>query len=174
MGDPPIFFDGWAPVVRTAILTPIGYVALIVFLRASGKRAIAQMNVFDWIVTVALGSALAALIVTPNVALVQGLLGIGGLILLQYLVSLATSRWERLRTIVTAEPVLLVREGRMLRDAMRRERIAESEILQAVRQSGRSRVEDVGAVVLETNGTFSVLDDAAPDAPPFEEPMRPD
>lgn len=165
MDDPPIFFDGWAPIVRTAILTPLAYVALVVLLRVSGKRAIAQMNVFDWVVTVALGSALAALIIQPRVSLAQGVLGIALLLALQFGVSSVTSRSERARRLVTAEPVLVLRDGRLLREAMRRERVAESEVLQALRQSGRARPEEAAAVVLETNGSFTVLANAAPEAP---------
>lgn len=162
--DPALFFDGWRPVVRTAILTPVAYAALILFLRAAGKRSIAQLNVFDWVVTVALGSALAALVITPDVALVQGLVGIGGLIALQYLLSLATSRWERLRGVVTAEPVLLVRDGELLRAAMRRERVAESEVLQALRQAGKASPDQASAVILESNGTFAVVGEGTADA----------
>lgn len=157
MDDPPIFFDGWAPIVRTAILTPLAYGALVLFLRVSGKRTLAQLNIFDWVVTVALGSALASVIVSPNVALAQGLLGIGGLIALQLVVSLVTSRSERTRNLVTTEPALLARDGELLHDAMRRERIAESEVLQALRQSGSTSLQSAAAIILETNGSFTVI-----------------
>jgi uncharacterized membrane protein YcaP (DUF421 family) len=164
MEETAFVFDGWDPVVRTALLTPLAYVGLVLFLRVSGKRTLAQLNVFDWVVTVALGSALAALIVSPDIALVQGLVGIGGLIAMQHILSLVTSRWERARRLVTAEPVLIVRDGELLRDAMRRERLADSEVLQALRQAGRPSLAGVGAIILETNGSFTVLTDAAPDA----------
>jgi uncharacterized membrane protein YcaP (DUF421 family) len=164
VSDATLFFDGWDPVLRTAILTPLAYAGMVLFLRVSGKRTLAQLNVFDWVVTVALGSALATVVVSPNVALLPGLLGIGGLIGMQYLVSLLTSRWEGARRLVTAEPVLIIRDGELLRGAMRRERIAESEVLQALRKSGKATPGEVRAVILETNGSFTVLGDAAADA----------
>ena len=170
MGDPPIFFDGWAPVVRTAILTPLAYGALVVVLRVAGKRTLAQLNIFDWVVTVALGSALASVIVSPEVALAQGLLGIAGLVALQFAVSLVTSRSERARRLVTTEPALIARDGELLRDAMRRERVAESEVLQALRESGSASLGAVAAVILETNGTFTVIAEAEPGAAGIAEP----
>jgi uncharacterized membrane protein YcaP (DUF421 family) len=173
VGDTVLFYDGWEPIVRTAIVTPLAYAGLVLALRVAGKRTLAQLNVFDWVVTVALGSALATVVVSTDVALAQGMLAIAGLIALQFAVSFVTSRWERARHVVTAEPMLLVRDGEMLREAMRRERVAESELLQALRESGHPRVEGVAAVVLETNGAFTVLTEAAPDAPAIAQPRSP-
>ena len=57
-----IFFDSWESVVRTIVITVLAYVLLIVLLRISGKRTLSKMNVFDLIVTIALGSTLATVI----------------------------------------------------------------------------------------------------------------
>ena len=173
MGETVVFYDGWEPIVRTAIITPLAYAGLVVALRVAGKRTLSQLNVFDWVVTVALGSALATVVITPDVALAHGMLAIAGLIGLQVAVSFVTSRWEGARNVVTAEPVLLVRDGEILDGAMRRERVAESELLQALREAGHSRVEDVAAVVLETNGAFTVLGEGAAGAPAVAQPRAP-
>jgi uncharacterized membrane protein YcaP (DUF421 family) len=60
---------------------------------------------------------------------------------------------------VKSEPALLVRDGVLLNAAMRRERVDRDEILAAIRGSGISAVGEVRAVVLETDGSFSVLRD---------------
>ena len=57
-------FDGWLPVARTLILGFMSYVGLVILLRASGKRALSKMNAFDLIVTVALGSTLATVLLS--------------------------------------------------------------------------------------------------------------
>ena len=66
------YFDDWAGIVRVVVTAVAAYTALIVLLRISGKRTLAQPNLFDWIVTVALGSTLAGVILTPYVPLAEG------------------------------------------------------------------------------------------------------
>jgi uncharacterized membrane protein YcaP (DUF421 family) len=62
--------------------------------------------------------------------------------------------------LVKSDPTLLVFRGRQLEDAIRAQRVSEEEVLQAVRQRGFASVADVHAVVLETDGSFSVIGEA--------------
>lgn len=119
------------------------------------------MNNFDWIVTVAVGSLFASMVVLKDVSFAEGALSIGLLLALQFGVTLATSRWEWARTAVLAPPSLLYFRGRFLSDAMRKERVSRDEILAAVRESGASSIDQVGAVVLESDADLSVLQEDA-------------
>ncbi|MBD0377567.1 MAG: DUF421 domain-containing protein, partial [Flavisolibacter sp.] len=69
-----IFFDSWESIIRTIIITVLAYALLIFLLRTSGKRTLSKMNAFDFIVTVALGSTLATVMLNKNVALIDGVL----------------------------------------------------------------------------------------------------
>jgi uncharacterized membrane protein YcaP (DUF421 family) len=64
-----MFFDGWKGLGQTAVAGIVAYTSLILLLRISGKRTLAKMNAFDLIVTVALGSVLATVILSKDVAL---------------------------------------------------------------------------------------------------------
>lgn len=152
-----IFFSEPAFLVRVLIVGILAYVALVIIVRLSGKRTLSSMNAFDFIVNVAIGSVLASTIVSRNVSLAEGILALGILVGLQYLVSWSSVRSEKVQKAVKSEPRLLFHDGRYLHDAMRRERIAESEIRQALRSEGISSPEIVAAIVLETNGNLSVL-----------------
>ena len=154
---PDFVFQGWGILARTLIVGVASYVALIAILRVSGKRTLAKMNAFDFIVTIALGSTVASVLLSPDVALAEGFLALALLVGLQYVTAWTSTRSSRFKRIVTAEPTLLVRRGELLHDAMRRERVAELEIHQAARQQGFASLADVEAVVLESDGTFSVL-----------------
>ena len=55
-----IFYDGWKDLVRIVLAAPAIYFTIIVFIRLAGKRSTSQMNNFDWVVTVALGSIAGA------------------------------------------------------------------------------------------------------------------
>lgn len=152
-----MWFDTWADVGRVVLVGAAAYGALVVALRLSGKRTLGQLNAFDFVVTVAIGSTLATILLSSEVSFVEGLAALALLVLLQFVVALASSRSERLRGAITSRPTLVVWNGRIDRAALARHRLAESEVLQAVRGSGAGVLEDIGAVVLETDGTLSVI-----------------
>lgn len=146
-----------ARLVKTLLLGTISYAALIAMLRVSGKRTLAQMNAFDFVVTVALGSTLSAILVSPEVSLAQGVLALALLVALQFVVTYGAVRLNWIARFVKNEPAMLLYRGEMLSDALRRERVAPAEVEQAVRAQGYLTLAEVHAVVLETDGTFSVI-----------------
>ena len=150
-------FESWASLGHTALAALAGYVMLIAVLRISGKRTLAKLNAFDLVVTVALGSTLASVITSDRLPLANGLLALGLLVLLQYSVAWMNLRSSWVRRLVKSDPTLLVSRGVMLHDALRQSRVAADEILAALRSAGLQRLEDAAAVVLETDGSLSVL-----------------
>ncbi len=152
-----MFFDNWYGLARILVVGPLAYFALVLLLRASGNRTLSKMNAFDLIVTVALGSTLATALLTEQVAFAEGVLGFAVLIGLQFAVTWLSVRSRLVTRLIKGEPVLLAHRGEMLRGAMRRQRVIEPEVLQAVRESGLVSLDEVEAVVLETDGTFSVV-----------------
>lgn len=154
-----IFFNGWAGPARTAIVGVMAYAMLIVFLRLSGKRTLSKMNAFDFIVTVALGSVLATILLSKDVTVLQGGVALALLIVLQYAVTWTSVRIGWVRKLVTGEPTLLLFEGQLLAEAMRRTRVTEDEVSTAVRAAGLRDYSAVHAVVLETDASFSVIED---------------
>lgn len=155
--DERVLFDGWAGLGRTLVVGVLAYAALVLLLRISGKRTLAKMNAFDLVVTVALGSTLATVLLSKDVALAEGVLAFGVLIGLQYALAWLSVRSGRFQALIKSEPALLLHRGRLLREAMRRERVSEEEVHAAVRADGIAGLEQVEAVVLETDGTFSVI-----------------
>lgn len=152
-----MLFDSWESILRTAVLGAAAYAALIVLIRLSGKRTLAKMNAFDLVVTVALGSTLATVILSKDVALAEGLVAFGVLIGLQFAIAWTSVRWKGFQNLVKSGPRLLVYDGRLLDRELVDERVTPEEILAALREKGVARVEDAGAVVLETDGTLTVL-----------------
>ncbi len=152
-----MFFDGWYGVLRVLVVGTIGYVALVLVLRTSGKRTLSKLNAFDFVVTVALGSTLATVLLSSSVSLAEGVTAIALLTGLQYLVTFSSVRSAAIRRAVRAEPTLLVLRGEVLPGALRQERVTESELRQAARQGGHPSLDDVDGLVLESDGSFSVL-----------------
>lgn len=152
-----MMFQGWPGIARTLLVGTLAYVTLVLFLRISGKRTLSKLNAFDLVVTVALGSTLSAILLQESIALAEGTTALGLLILLQYLVTFASVRSNSVAKLIRSEPTLLVRSGSFCRDAMMRQRITEDEIMSAVRSNGSEGLDEVEAVVLESDGTLSII-----------------
>jgi uncharacterized membrane protein YcaP (DUF421 family) len=155
------WFQGWSDIGRVVLVGTAAYVALVLVLRVSGKRTLAKLNAFDLVVTVALGSTLATILLNSSVSWSEGVVALGLLALLQLVVAYTTVHLPASRKVVTAEPTLLVRNGMLMREAMREQRVPDAEVRQALRSSGLGSLGDVAAVVLETDGTLSVIQTSA-------------
>ncbi|MEG3759931.1 YetF domain-containing protein [Pseudoalteromonas carrageenovora] len=152
-----MFFDDVQGLIRVLIIGVLGYIALVFWLRVSGKRTLSKWNVFDFIVTIALGSILASVIITKSVALLEGMLAFIVLIGLQYVITWLSVRSSKFASLIKAEPTLLLSNGEYCMAALKSQRVTKSEIRAAIRGAGILAIEDVAAVVLETDGSFSVL-----------------
>jgi uncharacterized membrane protein YcaP (DUF421 family) len=143
--------------IRTVTVGVLAYVGLVAFLRIAGKRVLTKLNAFDLVVSVALGSTLATILLDANISLLEGLLAFAILIGLQYIISISAMKSSSFNKLIKSEPKLLFLEGKFLEKAMREERIKKIEILQVIRSSGLGSVESAKAVVLETDGSMSVI-----------------
>lgn len=102
----PILFDDWAGVAWVLGVGLAAYGLLVVMLRASGKRTLSKMNAFDLVVTVALGSTLATVLLSPSVPLVEGVVALALLVYLQYAITWLSARVPAVRSLVKSEPTL--------------------------------------------------------------------
>ena len=152
-----MFFNSWDNLIHVAVVSALVYIGLVTFLRFSGKRTLSSMNAFDFIVTVAFGSTLASTILPSTVTLAGGLLALGMLIVLQFIVAWIEIRSPLFHKIVTSHPSILFFQGEFMEDVMRQERVEHGEILAVIRRNGILDLDAVEAVVLETDGSFSVL-----------------
>jgi uncharacterized membrane protein YcaP (DUF421 family) len=150
-------YDGWQPLVRTVAIGVVGYAVLVGLLRTSGKRTLSKMNAFDFVVTIAFGSALASMLLTRDVSLAQGCVALALLVALQFAITWSSVRVRWVRRVVTGEPLLVLHRGALLHPALRRARVTEDEVRAAVRAAGLLDLGGVEAVVLETDGSFTVV-----------------
>jgi len=151
-------FGGWSPLLDSLIGGTLSYFGVIVLLRLSGKRTLSKWNAFDFVVTIALGSILASALVTPSIAVAQAMVSIGLLVSFQLMLTWLSVRSGVIQALVKAKPRLLLFKGEFLEQAIKNERVAKGEILAAIRLGGGSSIENTDAVVLETNGSFSVIE----------------
>jgi uncharacterized membrane protein YcaP (DUF421 family) len=142
---------------NTLFTAVVAYALVVALLRASGKRTLSRMNMFDLIVVVALGSILARTILSGGTSLFQGIFSLVILAGLQYTLEWLSANDPRVRKLLTSEPSLLFHRGQFLHKVLKSQRVSEDDILTAVRQNGIADQAEVEAVVLENNGDFSVI-----------------
>lgn len=152
-----MWFDSWQAIARVVLVGLSAYAALIVLLRISGKRTLSKLNAFDLVVTVALGSTFATVLLSKDVALAEGVAAFAVLIFGQYAVARLSVRFRWVRRAVKSEPRVLLLRGQLLHDAMRQERVTANEIESVVRGAGLGSLDQAGVLVLETDGTLHVL-----------------
>lgn len=152
-----MFFHNFMELGRILLVGSLAYLSLIVMLRVTGNRTLSKMNAFDFIVTIALGSVLATVLLDNSVSLSEGAVAFFVLIGMQFIVTWLSVRFPIIDRLVKSVPVLLVYEGRILSRAMKASRVTEDEVLTAVRNQGIPTLDNVQAVVLETDGTFAVV-----------------
>jgi uncharacterized membrane protein YcaP (DUF421 family) len=153
----PIFFQNWESILRTLIITVLAYFALVVMLRASGKRTLSKMNAFDFIITVALGSTLANVSLNKDITLAEGALALFLLVGLQYLITWLSVRVNFVKSLITSTPALLFYKGEILDDVMKKERVTMEEIKSKARERGIASLDEIDAIVLETTGSITII-----------------
>jgi uncharacterized membrane protein YcaP (DUF421 family) len=132
-------------------------VTLVILLRVNGQRVLAQMSSLDLIITVTIGSAFGRVITARDVAVVEVVAAFVALVVLERIVAELWLRTPRLRRITTVSPALLYYDGRVVHRAMRRNRLREEDLHLVARQDGKGSLDEVRAIVLEANGSFSIL-----------------
>lgn len=151
------FWGGWQPLFRIVVVGTLTYLGIILILRISGKRTLASMNAFDFIVTVAMGSAFGRVLTAGSVSVAEALTAFLLLVILQYTITWIEIRSKFFHNFVTSQPSLLYFNGNFIEKNMRRERINRDNLLGAVRKKKFGDLNEVEAIIMETDGSISII-----------------
>lgn len=151
-----LFFKDWESLYYIAICASISFIALFLFIRISGKRTLAKLNAFDFVVSVTLGSTLSSMMLLKT-TIAEGSVALVIIIILQYALAYLAKKSKIMEKAINSTPTLLFYDGIFITEAMERELITKEEIYSEIRQYRIERVEDVRAVVMELNGEMTVI-----------------
>lgn len=150
--------EGWDVIVRGVVLTVAALLWVLLVVRVVGLRSFSKMTAFDFVATVAMGSLLAtAATATRWSDFVQVAIAVVALMAVQAALAALRKASDAAREVLSNTPILLMRDGEFLEDAMRKSRVARNDVLAKIRAANVSSISDVRAVVLETTGDISVL-----------------
>ena len=140
-----------------ALRTSIIYLVLIVLLRVGGKRGIGQMSIVDLVLVLIIANGVQNAMVGQNTTIYGGIVAAATLVILDWVIRRITDRSLRTQRLLEGEPTLLVRDGQVLKHALRRQGISHDELMSALRSQGLEDPADAHLVYLETNGHISVI-----------------
>ncbi len=133
------------------------YVFILLAFRFTGKRQVGQLTPFDLVVLLLISNVVQNAVIGPDNSLGGGLIGAVVVLALNYAFVEATYRWPWARRWLEARPTLLVHNGRVLQDALRRERVTIEDLRAALRKNGLVEPDEARFAVLEENGGISIV-----------------
>ncbi len=134
------------------------YLFLLILFRLSGKRTLAEVTTFDLILTLIISEAIQQALIGSDNSLTNGLIIVVTLVGLDMLISAVKLRFPRFDRFLEGLPVTILDNGRLHREAMKREGVDEQDILQAARElQGLDRIEDLRKAVIEKTGQITVM-----------------
>ena len=158
-----LIFDNFDKLGRIVAASALVYLLIVGVTKLSGKRSTSQLNNFDWVVTVMIGSIGASTILLKSIPFVEGAASIITLYTLQYLVTKAASISPNFSSFILSEPRIVFYQGQFLPEAMRKERLCRQELECAMRAEGINDYSQVEAIVFKSDAKLTVIQKPEPD-----------
>ena len=143
------------PIAEKILRPIIVYIFLIVGLRLSGKRELAQLNPFDLIVLLTLSNTVQNAIIGNDNSVTGGIIGAASLLAINYLVVRFLYDHRKIDQLVEGRADILIEDGKVQEHKLKRELITKEELAAAARKQGFDSLSEVRQCVLEPGGTLS-------------------
>ena len=148
-----------------AVLTPLQwflratftYLYLIILTKIMGQREIGKLGLFDFIIAVTMGSVAAGALSNSIVGLQGVAVTLAALIFWEVIISLTSLKSGRFRRIIEEEPIIIIQNGQLLENALKKTRINLDNLLSQLRQKNYFYLHQIEFAVYEPNGKISVL-----------------
>ncbi len=147
------------------------YVVMIVVMRALGKRQLGEFQPYELAMTILLADVISGPMQSVSIPLLHGLLPVAAMFVVHSLITLACLRWDRVRSVVSGRPTLIVSKGVINQRELDRLCLSLSDLLEGLRGAGFLDPSEVGTAVVEANGGISAFA-AGPDRPPKTSELR--
>jgi uncharacterized membrane protein YcaP (DUF421 family) len=150
----------------TALILPYGeiilssvsvYIFIIVAIRLSGKKELAQLSVIDLVFILLISNAVQNAMVGTDSSLGGGLVAATSLFIVNYLFKRIMYHFPKVNKLIQGEPLLLIYHGKLNRSNITKAKISIKEIMEVIREHGVAVIEQVDLAVLEVDGNISVM-----------------
>ncbi len=142
------------PVVRAAVV----YFLLLAIFRLAGNRSIAKLNAFDFVLLLIVSEAIQEALITSDYSITNAFLLVVTLVGLDIMMSLWKQRSPRVEQLLDGAPILVMQDGKLHRDRMRKERVDEADSLASARERhGLERMDQIKHAVVEASGGITII-----------------
>jgi uncharacterized membrane protein YcaP (DUF421 family) len=150
-------FTTWATALQIVARTGAVYLLVLIGVRLTGKREVGQMTPFDLTLLLLLSNSVQNAMTGPDTSLAGGIVAAAVLLSLNYLVAELSGLNRGFRRIVQGSPSLLIHDGQLIMDHLKREHLTVDEVMRALREHSIGSVAEVAIGVLEVDGSLSFL-----------------
>lgn len=147
----------WIAVLEILLRTVVLYLYTLLLIRIVGKRGLGQLSPFEFLIIVALGSAIGDPMFYPEVPVFSGMLVITAVVGLERLLVLITERSQAMENVIESVPVCVVADGNLVQENLDKEDLSKHEIQMLLRLEGVENLGDVRRAYLEPTGKVSVF-----------------
>jgi len=140
-------------IIKTTIL----YFVVVIAMKAMGKRQIGQLQPFELVVLLIISEMAAISMQNTGVPITSSIVPIITIVILQVFLALLNLKSEKARVIICGKPTILIENGKIREDELRRTRINLNDLLEQMRAKDCFNIADVEFAILETNGHLSIL-----------------
>jgi len=144
-------------VLQTVVSSTIAIIALFILARIMGKKQMSQLNFFDYVIGITIGSIASEYAVVRNIHLVEGVTALVVVSLFSLLVSYISVKSYRGRKILDGVPVTLIENGKIMEKNMQKEKLSINDLLEECRQKNVFDIANIEFAILETSGRLSIL-----------------
>lgn len=158
----------WHTLLDVALRTTVVYLVLLIGIRLTGQRLLGQLSAFDLVLLLIIANAVQNAMVGPDTSLAGGLVAAGVLLFWHQVINRLRRSSRRFGKLIAGEGIMLINNGGILEEHLRRAGVTSDELLQALREHGVGTIADVRMAVLEPDGSVSVIrfDDIKPGTRP--------
>ncbi len=135
----------------------VTFVVLFALARIAGRKEISQMTFFNWVSSVAIGSLAADIVVNKELSLFQGVIVLVAWLAIPILIGFIDITFKGARKVTTGEPIIVIREGKIMEHALRKTRLDIDTLRTLLREKDVFQLSEVDLALFETNGKLSVL-----------------
>jgi uncharacterized membrane protein YcaP (DUF421 family) len=143
--------------METVLRAAIMYSFIWLVMRAVGKKELSGMSAFELVLLVTMGDLIQQGVTQQDTSVTAAMLAVATMALLVVGTSYVSFRWKRLTKAAEGLPVVIIRDGRLMRQLIHIERLTEDEVHEACRQQGIGDIREVEVGILEADGTFSFV-----------------
>ena len=158
----------WHTLLDVALRTTIVYLSLVIGIRLTGQRQLGQMSTFDLVLLLIIANAVQNAMVGPDTSVAGGLVAAGVLLFWHQVINRLRRSSPRFAKLIAGEGVMLIKDGEILAEHVRRAGVTPGDLLQSLREHGVATAAEVRLAVLEPDGSVSVIryDDLKPGTRP--------